>query len=91
MYIFIEGNGSLNKAVRYSLEELMTSEQTQLGQIEGRLKTQRKLYCWPGNFLVLDDQITVVGVEYEEKETENGTLRGMIELKYDLFKKMKYI
>ena len=83
MYMFIEGNGSIDKAVRYSLEELMTSEETKLGEFKGRIQTQRKLYCYPSNCLVLDDQITVVGVEYEQKETENGTVFGMIELKYD--------
>ena len=81
MYMFIEGNGSWNKAVRYSLEELMTSEETKLGEFKGRIQTQTELYCLPSNCLVLDDQITVVGVD--EKETENGTVYGMIELKYD--------
>ena len=71
--------------MRFSLEELMTSVETDLARFRGRVETETEFFCHPNNFLVLDDQITVVGVELEEMETENGTIYGISGLQYVLF------
>ena len=80
--MFIGGNGSWHKAVRYSLEELMTSKETHLGKFRERTQGQTKFSCLSTNFFVLDDQHTLIGVEYDWRESKNWTLYGMIQLTY---------
>ena len=78
------GNGSGEKAVRYSLEELMTSYQTDLGKFKERVQTQTKFWCEPNNFLVLDDQRIVIGVNNQYSRIGFFSSKGMNELKYSL-------
>ena len=80
IYIFFESNDSGRKAVRYSVEELMTSKETNLRKFRERVQTQTEFTCDANNFLVLDDQKTVIGVKCKFLK-----LLKMIELKYSLF------
>ena len=89
--LFTVGKGSNRTTVRYSLEELMTSEESDLSQFKGRIQTKTEFYCYPNNFLVLEDQRTVLGID--KKKTKFGVFssKGMVGLKYSLLQKNKYI
>ena len=72
----------------------LTSKETDLKKLKGRAQTQTEFDCKPNNFLVLDDQCTVLGAEFElerkekesesETEIESGTSHGIIVFKYEL-------
>ena len=63
------------------MEELMTSEETDLGKFRGRVQTKNGFFCLPNNCIILEDHYTLVGVKHEEQRTENSIKNGKIELK----------
>ena len=56
----------------------MTSEETDLGKFIWRLETETEFICVPNNFLVLDDQCTVIGVDKKENKLEILPSKGII-------------
>ena len=56
----------------------MTSDETDLGKFKGRVQSQTEFDCEPDNFLVLDDQQTVIGIDLKETKIGHFTSKGII-------------
>ena len=77
-YVYSMSNDSRNKVVRYSLEELMISKEIDLGKFKERVQTQTEFRCYQNNFLVLDDQCTVIGIDKKDTECKMFSSKDMI-------------
>ena len=63
--------------MRYSLKELMVSEETNLSKFTERVQTQNEFSCSPNDFIVFNDQRTVLGNRKEEMAFGPLSSKGM--------------
>ena len=52
--------------VRYSLEEVFSSQKKRFRDFSQRIESQNEFYCEPNNLLVFDNQQTVIGVKKQK-------------------------
>ena len=55
--------------MRYSLEEVFNSPLKKLAKFKSTKQTGSKFYCLTNNLTVLNDEETVIGLQYDNGET----------------------